>query len=244
MSSRLILSGLRSIEECIRTNPKRIAKLLIPPGRMSPRLEELCSIAKEAGIFIEENPKYDPEDPLLAVLRDYEYQDFDEFINSLREQLENYRTTQTKKPVVLLLDGVTDPNNLGAILRTAAFFGIAGVVLPKDRSAQITSTVYRIASGGLEHIKVCSVTNLVRSMEALKEAGFWIVSFSEHADKNIKQISNDFPIVLVVGSEEKGIRPLVLKNSDHVVCIPSRGGLRSLNASVATALAIAWASES
>jgi 23S rRNA (guanosine2251-2'-O)-methyltransferase len=238
MPSRLILSGLRSIEECIRANPGRIARLLIPQGRLSPRIDQIAELARKAGIRIETNPKAAApgEEPLLALMHDYEYSELDDLRGDLRDEI-----SRGNRPVVLMTDGITDPHNLGAILRTAAFMGVDGVVIPKDRSALINETVYRIASGGLEYLRVAQVTNLVAAMQKLKEDGFWSVGFSEHAEKNLSEITPDFPVLIVVGNEEKGIRHLVSQNCDYLARLEGKGQLKSLNASVAAALAMEWA---
>ncbi len=171
MSSRLILNGLRSIEECLRKNPDRISKILVPSGKLSPRLQQIKEQAQKQGIRVEVNPKQESsEEALLAVLHDYQYADFDELLDELKDKLE-----KGEQPVVIALDSITDPHNLGALLRTAAFMGVAGVILPKDRSVAITDTVYRIASGGLEYLRVAQVTNLVSALESLKKTGFWSV---------------------------------------------------------------------
>jgi 23S rRNA (guanosine2251-2'-O)-methyltransferase len=239
MASRLILSGFRSIEECLRINPDRIAKILIPPGKLSARVAQLRDLAQKKGIRIETNPKPDNSDePVLAMLHDYQYADFDGLVEELAEAIR-----RGERPVVLALDSITDPHNLGALLRTAAFMGVAGVILPKDRSVAITDTVYRIASGGLEYLRVAQVTNLVSALERLKEAGFWSVGFSEHAPKDLSSLKRDFPPVIVIGNEEKGIRQLVRENCDFLVQLRGKSGLLSLNASVAGALAMAWASD-
>jgi 23S rRNA (guanosine2251-2'-O)-methyltransferase len=238
VSSRLILSGFRSIEECLRTHPERIAKILVPVGRLMPRIAELRDLAQKRGVLVETNPKFDPEEPVLAMLHEYEYADFDAMVEELRAAV-----AQGQRPLVIMLDGITDPQNLGAILRTAAFMGVAGVVLPKDRSSHITNTVYRIASGGLEHIRVAQVTNLVAALNSLKDAGFWSVGFSEHAEQSLSDVRQDFPPVIVIGNEEKGMRQLVQKNCDFLVKLSGKGGLHSLNASVAAALAMAWAAK-
>lgn len=238
MASRLILSGLRSIEECLRANPDRIAKLLIPGGRLAPRIQQLRDLAQKQGIRIEANPKHDPDDPVLAVMHDYEYADFDELVSELKDQL-----SAGSQPIVLALDGITDAHNLGAILRTAAFMGVTGVLIPKDRSAPVNDTVYRIASGGLEYLRVSQVTNLVSALQTLKEAGFWSVGFSEHAEQELSALRRDFAPVLIIGNEEKGMRQLVKENCDFLVKLSGKGGLKSLNASVAAALAMSWATD-
>ncbi|MBI3558638.1 MAG: 23S rRNA (guanosine(2251)-2'-O)-methyltransferase RlmB [Deltaproteobacteria bacterium] len=239
MASRLILSGFRSIEECLRANPDRIAKILVPAGRLSPRVSELRDHAQKRGVRVEVNPnKADGEEAVLAVLNDYEYAEFDALLDDLADSVK-----QGNRPVALALDGITDVHNLGAMLRTAAFMGVSAVILPKDRSALINETVYRIASGGLEYLRVTQVTNLVTALEKLKEVGFWSVGFSEHAEQDLAKLKNDFPPVIVIGNEEKGMRQLVKENCDFLVKLVGRGELHSLNASVAAALAMSWASQ-
>lgn len=238
MSSRLILSGLRSIEECLRFNPDRISKILLPPGKSSVRVEQIRELAQKRGIKIEPNPKFDPEEPVLALLGEYQYSDFDSLVHEWKTAIQ-----KGQRPVVIALDGVSDPHNLGAMLRTAAFMGIDAVLIPKDRSALVTDTVYRIASGGMEHVRIAQVTNLVSALKALKEAGFWIVGFSENAETVLNTVKQDFSPVIIIGNEEKGIRPLVRENCDFLVKFENKGPLQSLNASVAAALAMAWASK-
>lgn len=236
MSSRLIITGFRSIEECLEKNPERISKILVPSGRIAPRIERLQFLARERGVRIETNPNANPEEPVLALMKDYQYSELDALLPVLKEAIDS-----GNRPVVVALDGVTDPHNLGAVLRTAAFMGVNAVLFPKDRSAGINETVYRIASGGVEHVSVAQVTNLVSALKQLKEAGFWIVGFSEHAEQGLTDVPLNISPVIVIGNEEKGLRQLVRENCDFLVKIPSRGGLESLNASVAAALAMSWA---
>lgn len=238
MSSRLILSGLRSIEECLKSNPERISKILIPSGRLTPRHQQIADLAKKRGVRVEVNPRPDPEEPFLALMHDYEYADFDVLVDELRDEL-----GAGNRPIIIALDGITDAHNLGAILRTAAFMGVSAVILPKDRSAPVNETVYRIASGGLEYLQVAQVTNLVTALQTLKEAGFWSVGFSEHAEQVLAKTRRDFAPVIIIGNEEKGMRQLVKENCDFLVKLEPKGGLQSLNASVAAALAMAWATE-
>ncbi len=146
-------------------------------------------------------------------------------------------------PIVLFLDEVTDPQNVGSILRSSAFFDVAGVVLPEHRSSPITPVAIKIASGGLAHVPVAKVTNLARAIEEAKEAGFWTVGLSEHATETLETARLDVPLVLVVGNEEKGIRDLTAKTCDYTLSLPARGALKSLNAAVATAVALALVCE-
>lgn len=241
MSPYIFLTGLRSIEECLRENPQRIIRFQALNGKSSTRVLQILEMAKAQRIPIEISSGHHQkgEEGLIAVLREYEYFSFDAFLEQMASKIHAGGTP----PLVLALDSVSDPQNLGAIIRTAAFMSVDGLLLPKDRSAAITETVYRVASGGLEHLRVMQVVNLVQAFESLKKIGFWTVGFSEHAAQDIKQLKPDFPMVLAIGNEEKGLRPLVQRNCDHLVHLPASGHLQSLNASVAAALGMAWAKQ-
>jgi 23S rRNA (guanosine2251-2'-O)-methyltransferase len=139
---------------------------------------------------------------------------------------------------ILALDHIVDPHNLGAVLRTALCSGVAAVLIPKDRSAPPTPVVSKISAGALEHIQLVQVTNLARSLELLKSMGLWVVGLDRDAEHRVFGLDLDMPLVLVVGGEEKGIRPLVRKACDILVSIPQSGPLDSLNASVAAAIAL------
>ncbi len=138
--------------------------------------------------------------------------------------------------LILLLDNIVDPHNLGAILRTAVCVGVDGVIIPKDRSAFPTPAVSKISSGALEYIRLAQANNMVRTIQMLKERGTRIVGLDQHAADSIFTADLTGAIGLIVGGEEKGIRPLVKKNCDCLISIPQMGRIGSLNASVAGAI--------
>ncbi len=140
----------------------------------------------------------------------------------------------------LALDQVQDPHNVGAIFRTAAFFGVRGIVMTDVRTASLTSVVYDVASGGVEAVPFAVETNLRRSLEAAKRAGVWILGTSEHAERDVSAVPVDRPWLLVVGNEETGLRRLTLDTCDEVCCVtPQAEAVTSLNVSVATGILIA-----
>jgi 23S rRNA (guanosine2251-2'-O)-methyltransferase len=139
----------------------------------------------------------------------------------------------------LALDQIQDPHNVGAVFRTAAFFGIRGIVLTRDRSAPINATVYDVASGGMEHVPFSSLPNLSRAIEQAKEAGLWALGASEHAERDVSEIPHDRPWLLVLGNEEKGLRRLTFENCDDVCRLSARGSVGSLNVSVAAGVLMA-----
>ena len=146
----------------------------------------------------------------------------------------------TDKPGLwLALDHIQDPHNVGAILRTAAFFGVRGVVMTRDQSAPLTSIVYDIASGGIEVMPIAIVPNMVQVFEIAKEAGLWILGTSEHAERSVAEVDRNRDWLLVLGNEEKGLRRLVSENCDELCRVPPLGEVTSLNVSVASGVLMA-----
>lgn len=144
----------------------------------------------------------------------------------------------TRNPLLIMLDGITDVHNLGAIIRTAEAGGVAGIIIPKHRSAKITGTVSKISSGAIEHMKIVEVTNLRNALEKLKDSGFWTVGTSLEANENYDKIFVDKPLCVVIGSEGKGMSKLLRKVVDFNVKIPMVGKTNSLNASVSAGIII------
>ena len=136
-------------------------------------------------------------------------------------------------PFLLALDHLQDPQNLGSLLRTAEAVGVHGVALPKDRSAAVTTTVARASSGAVEHLALCAVTNLARTLAWYKERGVWVVGLDTAGETRYDDLAYDWPVVVVVGSEDKGLRPLIQRACDYRVRIPMTGKVASLNATVA-----------
>lgn len=141
------------------------------------------------------------------------------------------------QPLLLILDGVEDPHNLGSIIRTAECMGVDGVIIPKNRSASVNDTVVRVSAGATSHIKVCRVTNIGQEIEQLKERSFWVYAV-EIGGVNISQTNFKGPVALVMGGENTGVRHLTLKLCDGVVSIPMGGRTNSLNVGAATAIAL------
>lgn len=143
------------------------------------------------------------------------------------------------KPIILVIDEIKDPHNLGAIIRSAEAFGVTGIVMKKDRQVSITPTVMKVATGAQNNILIAQVTNLSQALEKLKKAGFWVVSTDLKAEQKISDLKYDFKTVVIMGNEHKGVSPLLTKNSDFVVKIPMIGKTNSLNVSVATGIILA-----
>ena len=154
------------------------------------------------------------------------------------ENLIDISKTKSSNPIIVALDGVTDPHNLGAIIRSAEAFDCKGIIIPQRRSAGLTGTVAKVAAGALEHISVSRVVNLNRAIDELKKNGFLIIGLSGDGKVPISKFNEKVPLVLIVGAEDKGISLLTQKNCDYLIKIPLKGKTSSLNASVAAAISI------
>ena len=161
---------------------------------------------------------------IAAIIKPYQTHSLEEII---------FKSKKEKNPIIVMLDGINDPHNFGAILRCCDIFGVVGVVIAKHNQVPLNATVAKTSAGAINYVPVVSVVNLNNAIKALKDAGFWIVASSGDASINYQDIKYDFPTVLVIGNEGDGISQLVLKNSDYVVKIPMYGKVNSLNASVA-----------
>jgi len=142
-------------------------------------------------------------------------------------------------PIIIYLDSITDPQNLGSILRSSAFFGVSGLVLTETRSSPLTPAAIKISSGGFVHVPIVRVPNLARGLEEAKEEGFWVIGLSEHATEKFHTARLDSPLAIVIGNEESGMRQLTSKSCDYTLSIPGNGPLISLNAATAAAVTLA-----
>ena len=154
------------------------------------------------------------------------------------EQLIDFSKRKSANPIIIALDGITDPHNVGAIIRSAEAFDCKGIIIPQRRSAGLTGTVAKVAAGALEHLPVSRVVNLNRALEQLKENGFLIIGLTGDAQLPILKFQDKSPLVVIVGSEDKGISLLTQKKCDFLLRIPLKGKTSSLNASVAAAISI------
>ncbi|MBE9503264.1 MAG: 23S rRNA (guanosine(2251)-2'-O)-methyltransferase RlmB [Proteobacteria bacterium] len=165
---------------------------------------------------------------VVALLSQFNYSSLEELLSSWRKSGE--------KGLFVVLDGIQDPHNLGAIIRSAETAGIHGIIIPKDRAVGVTPAVEKVSAGAVEHVKIARVTNVVRTLKTLKKEGLWIAGAEGGGRESIYDADLNIDIALVIGSEGDGIRPLVKKECDLLLTIPMKGKINSLNASVAAAL--------
>jgi 23S rRNA (guanosine2251-2'-O)-methyltransferase len=226
--------GLHPVQAVLENQPERVMRLCVLKGRHDQKMAALVDLAKEQGIAVELLPVQaldrmtDDENHqgIVAVCqqqRDYSESD----LKSLLEGLD-------VPPFVLVLDGVQDPHNLGACLRSADAAGVHVVIAPKDKAVGITPVVSKVASGAAETIPFIQVTNLARTLEMLKEMGIWVYGAAGEATQSLYQTNLSGPIAIVLGAEGAGLRRLTRERCDMLLMIPMHGKVASLNVSVAT----------
>ena len=225
------LYGVLPVLEALRSGGRRIEKIIVADGARQHRLNEIYELAREHRVIIETVPKERLErlvEPgvnhqgVIAIAAAADYVDVDEIIDSANDP-----------PIFVILDGVEDPRNLGAILRTVECAGADGVFIPERRAVGLTETVAKSSAGAIEHVKVAKVTNLNRFIEDLKERNVWVVGTSGDATMSFTEWDWTTPSALVLGAEGSGLHRLVAENCDALVKIPMYGKIDSLNVSVA-----------
>jgi 23S rRNA (guanosine2251-2'-O)-methyltransferase len=227
------LIGFHAVEEALRAG-RALDRIVIASGRHGERIEELVQLARSRGVTVrfEDRAQVDR----LAGMREHQgvvALAAAKHAHSLEDLLRAGAQPGAQKGLLVLLDGVEDPQNLGAIVRTALAAGAGGLVIPERRAASLTETVARASAGALNHLRVARVTNLVRAMEEMKEAGYWLVGLDERAEKSYTEVDFTGATGIVLGGEGKGLHELTRKRCDFLVSIPTSGPVRSLNVSVA-----------
>jgi len=234
------LTGIHAVREALEAG-HAFDRIVIARGRQDTRVEEIVQLARGRNIPLrfEDRGQLDrlagskDHQGVVALAAARSAATLEEILAAA-----NPGAGRGQKGLIVLLDGVEDPHNLGAIIRTALASGAHGVVIPERRSAGLTDTVARASAGALAHLPVAKVTNLAQSMEELKEAGYWLIGLDEDADKSYTQADYTSPVGIVLGGEGKGLHDLTRKRCDFVVSLPTTGPVKSLNVSVAAGVVL------
>lgn len=230
--------GWHAVLAVLRQAPERVLAIQIDRARKGPRRAQLLDAARSAGIAVEETTG--------AVLdRQADGAEHQGVVARCRPAAERtegelpaYLATLTGPPLLLVLDNIQDPHNLGACLRSADAAGVHAVILPRDNSAPLTAVVRKVASGAAESLALFRVANLARALDTLKEAGVWLVGTAGEATQELYDVDLTGPTALVLGAEGTGLRRLTSEKCDHLVRIPMAGTVESLNVSVATGVCL------
>jgi 23S rRNA (guanosine2251-2'-O)-methyltransferase len=229
------ISGVHVVKEVFKNKPHLAVEVLF--CRKDYAVTEIISQAKTFGISVKEVSRedlnrvvgYRRHQGIALKIKAFPYADFDDLMDQPAREI---------SPLVLL-DGIEDPQNFGSILRSAAFFKAGGVIIPEHRSVSVTDAVSRVSAGAISMLSVVRVPNLVNAMKILADKGFTIVGLDAHAELSIYDSILHHPVALVVGNEHRGMRRLVRERCHRIVKIPDGGEMESLNAAVATAVALA-----
>jgi 23S rRNA (guanosine2251-2'-O)-methyltransferase len=233
--SQNYLYGFHPIYHLLASQPEMIKTLYIQRDRQDSRMQKMIELAKEHKINLQEKSKQELNQMAGDVIHQGVIADYDS--NLQNDDLETI-LQRTEKPFFLILDGIQDPHNLGACLRSANAFGVTAVIAPKDRAVGLNPTVHKVASGATMTTPFIQVTNLARTIRLLKEHNVWVYGLSQSAEKNVFDMKLDLPVALIFGNEAKGMRELTEKHCDDLMTIPMFGTVDSLNVSVATSIAL------
>lgn len=231
------VEGRNAVIELLESG-KDINKLYITKGEKNGSINKIIALAKENKVVIVEKDKKQMEEMaqtdnyqgVIAIVPPFEYCEIEDILNYAKDKEEN--------PFVLILDGIEDTHNLGAIIRTAETAGVHGIIIPKRRAASVNSTVSKVSCGAVEYMRIARVNNITDSIKKLKEDGLWICGTSISAEKYYFNQDLTGPLGIVIGNEGKGMSDLVEKNCDFLVKIPMMGKVESLNASVSTGIIV------
>lgn len=232
-----LVFGVNPVREALR-GVREVFELYVQTTATDHRLEKILELARERGVRIIRREREDltrmcgssHHQGMALKVAPFGYADLDDLITAAAGEPEG--------GFLLVLDGIQDPHNLGALIRTAACAGATGVIIPRDRACGITPAAEKASAGAVETVSVAQVTNIAQCLETLKKAGYWIYGLAGEAGESLFETSFSGNLALVVGSEGEGIRPLVARRCDLLLSIPLYGGVGSLNASVAGGIAL------
>jgi len=223
------ITGFHAVEEALAAG-RPLDRIVVARGRHGERIEAVVRLAKSRGVPL----RFEDRLQLDRLTGTREHQGI-AALGAAKPavELEDLLRVKTGQGLLVLLDGIEDPHNLGAIVRTSLAAGAQGVVIPERRAAGLTDTVERASAGALAHLPVARVKNLVRAMEEIKEAGYWLVGLDERAEKNFTDVDLTGSVGIILGREGEGLHELTRKRCDFLVSLPTTGPVRSLNVSVA-----------
>ena len=247
MSTPKVLFGFHAVGVRLKTSPKSIVEIYADPSRRDARMRQFVDKVVQAGVRLIEADgvrlarlcgSHGHQGVAARVHELALVKSLDELLEQLEAANLDKPQVQRDEPLLLVLDGVTDPHNLGACLRVADGAGAHAVIAPKDHAAGINATVAKVASGAAETVPYFMVTNLARTLNELKERNIWIIGTSDAAEKTLYEVDLKGPVALVLGAEGEGMRQLTGKTCDQLVRLPMRGAVESLNVSVASGVCL------
>jgi 23S rRNA (guanosine2251-2'-O)-methyltransferase len=235
------LTGIHAVREALEAG-RIFDRIVIARGRQDTRVEEIVQLARAGNVSL----RFEDRGQLDRLAGSKDHQGVVALaaarapatLDDILAAANAASAARDERGLIVLLDGVEDPHNLGAVIRTALAAGAHGVVIPDRRAAGLTDTVARASAGALSHLPVAKVTNLSRAMEELKEAGYWLIGLDENAEQSYTSADYKIPVGIVLGSEGQGLHELTRKRCDFLVALPTTGPVKSLNVSVAAGVVL------
>ena len=230
-----ILYGINAVAEALKASPERIERICIERGQKNRRIREIMDAAREEHVrisfedraWLDRKTEGSRHQGIVCFAAEMTTLDGDDIVE------------QAKSPgLLVVLDGIEDPHNLGAILRSAEAAGADGVIVPQHRSSALSATVVKASAGAASHIKLARITNLAQFIESLKKKGFWVAGLDADSNQSLWEVDLTVPTALVLGSEGSGLHRLVREKCDYIVSLPIRGMVGSYNVSVAAGIAL------
>jgi 23S rRNA (guanosine2251-2'-O)-methyltransferase len=237
MSDNEYVYGVHAVQAMLQRSPKRVKQLILVRGRLDGRVQALLELAESAGVGVQ-RVMPDELDKIVEGVHQGVVAPVTPSQMWSEEMLDNLLDKLEGPALLLVLDGVTDPHNLGACLRSADAAGAHAVVIPRDRSASLSPTVRKVACGAAETVPLVAVTNLARTLKQLQQRGLWIVGTAGEAEQLIYQVDFKVPSVIVMGAEGSGMRRLTREHCDYLAKLPMAGSVSSLNVSVASGICL------
>jgi 23S rRNA (guanosine2251-2'-O)-methyltransferase len=230
--------GLHAVTGLLQRNPERVSLLLVLESRDDARIQQVLSLAEKANVPVRRVSRGELDERVSGVSHQGVVAETGSATVIGEKQLPDFLESLQTPAFLLVLDGVQDPHNLGACLRSAAAAGVDAVILPRDRSAPLNATARKVACGAAEAVPVVRVTNLARALRLIKDSGIWIYGAAGEAGSSIYDTDLSGPLALVLGGEGKGLRRLTREHCDALAAIPLAGPVSSLNVSVATGICL------
>jgi 23S rRNA (guanosine2251-2'-O)-methyltransferase len=229
-----LLGGLHDVRLALKSRPREVLHVWVDSRRADRRVAEIVTLAAEQGVAVSRITRREIDEKSGGIRHQGVLAQCPPARTTPGASLESLLDGLPHPPFLLILDGVQDPHNLGACLRTADAAGVDAVVVPQDRACAITPVVSRVAAGATHSLPFFAVTNLVRTLEMLKQRGIWITGATDDANQSLWACDLTGPVALVLGAEGTGLRELTRRHCDHLASIPMLGSVESLNVSVAT----------
>lgn len=225
----MVISGVNAVAEALQSDSSRLLRIVIAKGKGGSRLQSIIDAARgmsvpvhfEPATALERQSGTSRHQGVLAVLSPISYSSLEDLLRS---------------NLLVLVDGVEDPRNLGALMRTAEAVGVGGILIPDRHSCGVTDTVVRASAGAAFHLKICQIGNVVQTLKHLKESGFWVIGLDAEGEISPRSLDPELRLVVVVGGEDRGLRRLVKEHCDYRVKLPMEGKVNSLNLSVAASV--------